>query len=553
MTSMNRRRFLKLGLKGAAVAMTPFDLIMRLLLEGSHGKSYAAGSSNMRYFMIHQPYSPSRWMFDLLLNPWNDSKFKSNAQMGTILKVGANDRYTSADFVLTRFPGQGTDGIYMPPMWGFNLPTTTTATRQLSSLIPNMLHLRGINTTNPSHEISKDYLFSPIGATKTVSALATELSADPIPAVALHPRLIEGRVNTYIYKSPNGATSITLNSSNYIKELTDTFSWPTEYAPSNSPFADAATKLSKQIETFQGELDKELANENSSYDVVLGSRREMRSLLSRGLGDPIQTWNSLLAKYTGLIRSTFRSRFPGLSDKVVGAGAGGGLSHLIGGLNSPSTDIHALLAPEGVTVRGMAELFAAAEFIFTHNLSSSLVGNHEHIIGLGSPYGRIDPDQHQTGSLTTTYFNAMMFSALGACLLEFVEFLRNKGLFESTLIEIASEFNRSPKAADGGADHAFMGASSMFFSGAIKGPLVIGNISQQDTNGIYTGATYGNGAPNPELGGGALTPAQRAATIAAMVGVTSPVSSAKSAVKKEREGKIVPEAGVGPGQIIATA
>jgi len=553
MTSMNRRRFLKLGLKGAAVALTPFDLIMRLLLEGPHGKSYAAANSNMRYFMIHQPYSPSRWMFDLLLNPWNDPKFKSNAQMGTILKVGANDRYTAADYVLTRFSGQGADGIYMPPMWGFNLPTTSTPTRQLSSLIPNMLHLRGINTTNPSHEISKDYLFSPIGATKTVSALATELSADPIPAVALHPRLIGTRVNTYIYKSPNGATSITLNSSNYIKELTDTFSWPKEHAPSNSPFAEATTRLSKQVETFQGELDKELANDNSSYDLVLASRREMRSLLSRGLGDPIQTWNTLLAKYTTIIRSTFTSRFPGLSDKTVGAGSGGGVSHLISGAPPPSTDIHALLAPAGVTVRGLAELFAAAEFIFNNNLSASVVGNHEHIIGLADPYVRIDPDQHTTGSLTTTYFNTMMFSALGACLLEFVDFLKNKGLYETTLIEIASEFNRSPKALDGGADHAFMGASSMIFSGAIKGPLVIGNISQEDTSGIYTGATYGIGAPNPELGGGSLTPAQRAATIAAMVGVTSPVSSAKSAVKKEREGKIVGEAGVGPGQIVGTS
>ena len=549
MSKMNRRRFLKLGIKGAAVALTPFDLITRLLLDGAGGKSYAAEAGAMRYFMIHQPYSPSRWMFDLLLNPFNDQNFKTNAQMGTILKTGAvADRYTATEYAL-----QNMGGIHVPPMWGFNLPSNTTGTtRQLASLIPNMLHLRGI-IVSQSHELSKDYLFLPVGATKTVSSLASERSSDPIPAVALHPTL-PGRINTYIYRSPNGATAITLNSANYIKELTDAFSWPTEHAPSNSQFAEASAKLSREVEEFQAELDKELANENTSYDVVLSSRRDMRRLLSRGLGDPIQTWNQLLDKYSRLIRSVLTNKtFPGISDKIVGSQTGGGAAHLLGGLQSPTTDIRAMLDPAGVTVRGLAESFAAAEFIFTHNLSSSLVANHEHIIGLANPYQRIDPDQHAYGSLTTTYFNTMMFSALGACLLEFVEFLKGKGLYDSTLIEIASEFNRNPKAADGGADHASDAASSIFFSGSIKGPQIVGNISREDRpNSTYAGATYGNGVANAELGGGPLNPGHRAAVIAAVMGVTPPVASAKSAVKKEREGKIVPEAGIQPGKIIST-
>jgi hypothetical protein len=225
---------------------------------------------------------------------------------------------------------------------------------------------------------------------------------------------------------------------------------------------------------------------------------------------------------------------------------------LINGLTPPASDIRTLLDPGDVTVRGLAELFATAEFIFENKLSSSVVGNHEHIIGLAPPYQRIDPDQHVTGSLSTTYFNAMMFSALGSCLLEFVDFLKSKGLYDSTLIEIASEFNRSPKASDGGADHAFMGASSILFSGSIKGPQIIGNIAQEDRTGIYRGATYGNGAPNPELGGSSLSPAQRASAIAAIIGVAPPIPSAKSAVKKEREGKVVPNDGVPQGKIITT-
>lgn len=549
MSSMSRRQFLKLGMKGLVVAMTPFDLIAHMILNGAHSRADAAASAGMRYFMIHQPYSPSRWMFDLLLNPENDPNFRSNAQMGTTLVPGTGDRYSSSSYIL-----KNVKDIYVPPMWDFNLPSSSTGTtRQLASLIPNMLHLRGINTTNPDHEISKNYLFAPVGSVKTVSALASELSADPIPGVALHPRLLPGRVNTYIYRSTNGATGITLNSANYVKELTDGFSWPTEHAPNNTPFAQASSRLSKQLEEFQAELDKEMANQNTSYDIVLGGRREMRRLLSAGLGDPIASWNRLLEKYRGIIRSTLSNKsFPGISDKAVGLQNGQGPSHLINGAPAQTNDIRFLLDPEAVTVRGLAEVFAAAEYIFENKLSSSVVGNHEHITGLAAPFGQIDPDQHRMGSLTTTYFNTMMFSALGACLLEFIAFLNSKGMFDSTLIEIASEFNRSPKAADGGADHAFMGASSILFSGAIKGPLIIGNITQADRDGSYRDATYGNGAPNPELGGGPLSPAHRASAIAAIMGVSSPVASAKSAVKRDREGKVVPETGVREGKIVTS-
>jgi len=552
MKKINRRDFLKYGFHGSALAMSPLNIIANLILSGAHNRSYAAEGQSPRYFLIHQPYAPSRWMFDLLLNPFGDPNFKANRQMGTALNLaGADQRYSSAQYKLER---QG--GIDVPPIWGFNLPTSTTgSTRKLAALIPNMLHLRGIDTKNPSHEISKDYLFAPVGATKTVSALASETSSDPIPGVALHPQLIANRVNTYNFKSSSGASGVILNDQNYIKQLTDAFSWPEKSAPKGTEFEKATGALQQELAKFQADIDKELSSGNPQYNLVLGSRRDMRTLLSSGFGDPVEAWNRLLAKYRQIIRATLSGKsFPGINDQKVGAapGAGRQVTHLLNNMIPDESDLRTILDPDSVVVRGMAELFAAAEYIFVNNLSSSVVGNHEHIIGItNSKYPVLDPDQHFWGSVTTTYFNTMMFSALGACLLEFVETLKSKGLFDSSLIEIASEFNRTPKAADGGADHGFEGASSIMFSGAIKGPIIIGNIQQEDTAGNYAGSTWGKGAPNAELGGSPLSPSQRASTIASFFGVPSPTASARSTIKKERDGKIVAATNVQPGRIVS--
>jgi hypothetical protein len=90
---------------------------------------------------------------------------------------------------------------------------------------------------------------------------------------------------------------------------------------------------------------------------------------------------------------------------------------------------------------------------------------------------------------TIMYFRAML-----GCLHELVRVLNTQGLFDKTLIHIASEFNRAPKTSGAGADHGVNGSNATLISGMIQGPFVIGNIYVDSQRSNYAG-TWGLAAP----------------------------------------------------------
>jgi hypothetical protein len=103
-------------------------------------------------------------------------------------------------------------------------------------------------------------------------------------------------------------------------------------------------------------------------------------------------------------------------------------------------------------------------------------------------------DQHRIGALVGTIGTTLMYRAFLGCLSEFSADLKRRGLFDSTIMHISAEFNRSPRITSDGADHAPYAANTTLISGMIKQPACIGNIQKAGLDATYVG-TFGIAKP----------------------------------------------------------
>jgi uncharacterized protein (DUF1501 family) len=148
-------------------------------------------------------------------------------------------------------------------------------------------------------------------------------------------------------------------------------------------------------------------------------------------------------------------------------------------------------------------------------------------------------DEHFTGKMPSLLVNSYLARAHAACLLELIRQLGAKGIFKDTVINCSGEFNRSPRNNGTGSDHGFRGASLAIYSGAINGPIVIGNVAANAPDPNHSG-TWGQGAGIAALGGQALDVGHAGATIAALLRVESPLTSRRSVVDEKTDNVITP-------------
>ncbi len=150
-------------------------------------------------------------------------------------------------------------------------------------------------------------------------------------------------------------------------------------------------------------------------------------------------------------------------------------------------------------------------------------------------------DEHAVGAGFSLLVNSLRSRAFAACLLEFKDEMSKPGvdLWKKIFVDYGGEFNRNPRNDGSGSDHAFTGKSVSLYSGAIaNGPIVLGNLAKGSTTGEHMG-TWGAGAPVSQLGQ-TMGLNHMAATIAHLLDVKSPVTSAASVVNLSSEGIITP-------------
>ena len=538
MDRFNRRKFIGTGIGGGLVCTTnPVTTLLNLMLMGATStKLEAAAQGVKRYIAIQEPGAPPRWMSDLLLNPFNEAGFVANPYMGTVYrKVGG--RYVEVDYQL-----KSIGGYLLPPMWGFNLPTPGSATVQLSSILKNILHIRGMDMGIGAHSFAQRLQFLPSGAARSNSALTAEISDMPLAAINLGTR-------EYLFKSVDAITNTNLSSadSNKIKELLQPFSKPNAVL-SNAEFNHNLDALSTAIAHAQAKLDMDRSHNQAEFASVLRSRNDLWKMLRTRYPDPDVEWNALKAKYQLLINRSLGAQYPGINDAIVGAPiaertqAKYSQSHLMDNVLVSKTDDLRTMFAGNTQLLAMANAYAMIEFALKNNLSSSLsvgLGGFTQLNLPGHPT-RQNVDEHFTGSVVSLLLNTMRQTAVASCTLELVSVLKDLSIFEDTVIDLHGEFNRAPRKNLSGADHAFHGASLMLITGAVQNePIIVGDIMSDFSNGnatdMYPG-TWGNPAPMKGILGGKIVPAHKAATLAAIFGVPSPTQTAASLIEKTGTG-----------------
>ena len=514
---------------GATIASHPIQLLFETILNGMISKAHAQAANPRRYLFIQHFGAPPRWTFDLFLTPYNTSNFVANAQVGTkyVLSGGRATSVTYAT-VLAK-------GINVPYMWQFPVPRAGGGDRPMTDLLNNLLHIRGVTTANAGHGGSAALRYRPLGAVKSVPALSGDASANPFPAVNLS-------ATEFRYLSTKGKAAINLgNSGNMIQSLLTPFmgTLPAGYKANKQ-------KVQTAINAALDEIEQYAIDRHPGADIISQSREGAETLLNEGFGDLTDTWNSLLAKYRDLIsRAIDPTRiFTGINNAPIGLTGNRTLTHRLSSITNILTtpDIRNLITAN-TTITRMAEHFAVAEYVLVNDLSSSMAilpGGLTNLSLSGNTSATPTFDEHYTGAIPSLYLNTMYYRAYASCLLELIDRLKAENIWNDTVIDTAGEFNRSARGAGTGSDHGFQGASAAIYSGAIAGPIVLGNIKKETGATSAAPGTWGYGAPVAGQSSGQLTLGHIAATLAYLLRTQSPITAYSKIIGTDGTGKIVP-------------
>jgi hypothetical protein len=186
--------------------------------------------------------------------------------------------------------------------------------------------------------------------------------------------------------------------------------------------------------------------------------------------------------------------------------------------------------------------FAVAEFMITNGFSSSCTFNASSNMNIGDFFDDAGVltrvgyynDEHQHGDrqhiAATCHFTYRSFMA---CLNLFKERI-GASKWNNTVVQLSSEYGRTPRNDGSGTDHS--PGSNVFtaFSGSIKQYIPIGNIYKDKAGGNV--GTYGLGAPTSIAGITApviITKEMAVNTIASLVGVQPIIETAPTLIEAD--------------------
>jgi len=535
-----RRNWLAL-VGGATLAASPLGMLLSSLADRKSGVAQAQGTTAKRLVSIYTAGGPPRWMFDLFLNPRGEAGLvRSPGVINTF--TGSGDSYTEGNYTLSRI-GE----FYVPYLWTREVPKPGGGTRPLAGLLSSLLNIRGLTTGNPAHPASEEYFQLPVTARYSIAAMAALPSKRPFAAVAIdYPGLPLGSAADKIPLTSLGLPLGPQGNANHIESLLRPF---LPASASDSTFNEPAAR--QTVQNALAALHAASKSNFAKHEILETSWTQAKQMADRDLTALMARWPGLFSKYKALVDTALSPHFvtPLIDDKAIIVGSATLPAHFDGGLNLPAgSDARAMFHPVSPTVKPnldqAAAAFAMMEFLIAEDLSDSVSARIAPIqsLNVGGVAASHGFDEHNCSAGVSALINTRFTLAVGACLLEFIEVLKSLGKYQDTVIQLAGEFNRNPRADMSGSDHAFQGASVSLFSGQIEKTYIIGNVLRSGTDPIYPG-TWGDGAPvllPGQTAPAALNVGCIAATLATMLGVPSPVSAFESLVMRNAAGKIIP-------------
>ncbi|MGZ3771093.1 MAG: DUF1501 domain-containing protein [Bdellovibrio sp.] len=524
--NLSRRDFLSfMGLStGIPLLQSPLQILIESIVLGAHQKAVAQslGVKPRKYVHILQQGAPPRWTFDLFLTPYSSAGFVANAGLGTTyVKSGSSMNLTYTTTVRKN--------INVPALWQFNVPSAAGGTRPMDPLLDNYLQLRGIEIGNPDHGAAQSLQFVPLGAAQSMTALSGDVSTAPIPGINLS-------LDQYQFKSKASKSAITVpNGSNMLATLL------TPFVRNNSAsFESKRSALGSALDATIGILNQAAVTSNVGAANLSSSSQAASDLLSKGFGNLNTIWTNLYNKYHDLVKRSLdpTQSLPGINDQIIAPD--GTTKFQLNGTIVNGSDIRGMITTSS-NVGRLAEHFAVAEYVLLNNLSDSISIGPGTLQGLSfnNTSDSLGTDEHLTSGTVSLLTNSFMNLAYASCLLELIDQLKAKNIFNETVIVMGGEFGRCPNVNATGSDHGYMGSSSSIYCGALSGPMILGNINNLKGQAASDAGTWGRGAPVNELGR-PLNQSDWASTVAFMLRVPSPTTAANSLLITNADGSLAP-------------
>lgn len=529
---VDRRKFMK-GALGAAAGAIQSSFLASAVYQGLVNKAISneLGIVNKNYLYIQHFFGPPRWCFDMPLHPAGDvSNFMPNNLVGTRYTGGSV--YDGVEYATTKV-----QGLDMPWMWQYNIPLAGGGTTSMANLADGLLIMRGCTTNNPAHSASAVLQYKPLGMTTSLPALAADSSNAPIGAIDINSKYFR-------FDSTKGkAFSRLTTGGNLLEKILEPFS-NEDYAKG---FINDQSSIKAQLDSTVGILDGLNKQKNDANDIINKANQDAVNLFTKDFGDYTATFNSLLAKYEDLIARAIApgQNLVGLTDKAVGTSSTRGSTYHFHDGNVVNGDLRDIIRTDTECFL-MAEQFAVAEFLFINNITSAISLGCRGLENMRINNVRKTQsfDEHKGGSMVSLMINTHYYLALSSCLYELISQYKAAGIYDDTIINIGGDFGRNPRDDGSGSDHSPEANTCTLFSGSMTGLNVIGNIKQDSQPEIGYSGTWGYQAGNGSFG--ALNLGHVASTVAALIGVPSPVNSAESLVERDPStGKFNPKLGTG--------
>lgn len=586
---ISRRNFLAFAgtAAGSAFLFNPVRQLLNSIFAGQVQQARSKQLGNhlrvhpTRNFVQFNLYgAPARWAFDHVLRPTENDAF--------LACEGVYNRFQELHPSMPNknkgaYAYQEIRGINMPHLWQNEVIRGDGRRRPLADLMNHMLVVRGCNTGADGHNSNCARQVSPIPGGYSITGLVGDASGACIPSVA-----VGNSPANFAYHAPQGTGVV-----NIPPEHPDYISFLLE------PFSESELALVKDKRVLEAELDLALsalnrytASSNAGSEALYHERKRAQELLRYGVKSLGDAFRPLVEKYEAVFyQSMHLGPIAGVTDKIV-PGFPQELSidtdeefwdacHQWDGRLICSPDLREMF--RNARADYLIKHFALAEFVLLEGLSSSVLlappidqemgnvtfsqvgplhyrnyedydrsengirtlmkANKETLKELAEHH--LIHDSHTIGWATNVIACNLFYRGFGACLAELIDQLKRTKLgtgtlFDETVIQVASEYDRYPRLKGQGLNHNSQAHVTSIYSGIIQEPTVLGNVFVgREAKFPFPAGTIGNAAPVAELNGKTIGLENISSTLSAMLRVEKLVPTAPSLVEV-KENRVAP-------------
>ena len=392
-----------------------------------------------------------------------------------------------------------------------------------------------------SHPLSNSRQVAPIFGGKSLHGVIADLMGSPIPAV------VNGSPSGLAFKSDKGLGSV---NADYSNNPVSSIISPFKNLPNNISYR--TNEVQPIIDQFLNRIERYAESNRIPSSTLKEAHDSANQLIQLNIDSLALNWNSLLSKYTAIVNEALNSKYDelvGVNDKPIPLIAGDlRFKYAKTGSGDALLDLSDAreMIDGNVQKIEISRQFALTEFLMTTGICSvvdlNCAGNVLNNVKVSSSKrGAIVCDQHDVGSVTSVIATTHFYRGLLAAMTELVKVLKDKRVFNKTIIHISSEFNRSPRADGAGSDHGIKGGSASLISGMFNEVAFIGNIlkdgtpSNPGTWGVAADWEFENGDKRP------IHVNDIARSITAMTGAKDIVSNGYPLVQPSGNGFWVPK------------